>query len=144
MFRDVITKFEDKVDISAISIDSFIDEVILYNTIDEALYDLDEAYMEFYMNNQDIIERTASFKEFIGMNESAESPGTSSWAPDFEKTVYKNIKYKGHILTLEYNHDLQTWFPSIRFRSVVKSLKYIKNEVDEDLRGDRFDKYSKS
>ncbi len=113
-----------------ITIDSFVNHVVKIGSLEDALSQLDDENIQFYSDNERIINKTLKKH---GINEtwnSSEAPGYAGWsgAKDFK---FKNIKYKGEIITLEWDPELSTWQPTIRMRSVIHALKYGKKLVDE-------------
>ena len=114
----------------------FITKVKGYSSIDDALLHLSDEYTEWYLlniNNKILnkelkklkLEETEKTKE----TELTEDDLTLGYAPQ-PKKITKNIKYKGQYITVSYDPDLGTWFPTIRFRSISTALKYIKAHVD--------------
>lgn len=117
MFKTVMT---ESVSEQELSLETFLEEVSCYTCLDEALYYSDNSYFQFYLENEDIISRNLV---------ETEQPGYTGWSPS-NKLAIKTIKYKGHILALEFDPELGTWQPTVRFRSVVNALKYGKTVID--------------
>ena len=103
----------------------FINQVKKYLSIDNALKYLQDEYIEWYLLN---INNKKLQKELKSSNLQEEEL-TTGYAPEPYK-IRKNIKYKGQYITVSYDPELGTWFPTIRFRSIVSALKYIKRTVD--------------
>lgn len=138
MFKDTLLEQEQiiiETKNNNISLDSFLLDVSSYNTLDEALEELDDIYLEFYSNNQNQLDKALKKMNMLeteaGLGEGAESPGELGWSPDADNIRYKTIKYKGELITLVWDPVLRTWFPTIRFRSVVAALKYGKSLVND-------------
>lgn len=120
MFKDII---KDTIIQEEITLDSFLLAVDEYLTFDDALVDLDESYFQFYIDNEDILNKSLKLSEAdltIGMSPT-------------EEVRYKTVKYKGNFITLVYDPDLHSWFPTIRFRSIIPALKYGKSLADSIL-----------
>jgi len=108
-----------------VTLDNFIKNVQNYSTLDDALANMEDDYIEWYllnMNNKKLKQNLKKLKLY-------EDDVTLGYAPE-PKKIKKNIKYKGQFITVEYDPELATWFPMIRFRSIVSALKYIKRTVD--------------
>lgn len=129
MFKDALQNelFQEKQN-HILTIDEFVEAVLEYDTLDLALVNLDESYFQFYVDNQKIVDKTL---RKVGLNESEpdDDKSTLGWSrPD--KIVYKTIKYKGEYITLVFDPELGSWFPTIRFRSIIKAMKYGKELAD--------------
>ncbi len=125
MFRNII---ETHINEEKITISSFLTKIAQYSTLDQALVELPEEYLEFYFNNEKLLQK--SLKKLHLTEASREDPGYLGWAPPEEK-IHKNIKYKGNIITLEWDSELKTWFPQVRFRGITESVKYAKKLVND-------------
>ena len=123
MFRDIIEKGIE-IDEAKITMDSFVISVENMGGLDQALEGLDDDEIQFYSDNQRAIDRVLSKRGLLeaeGLH--PESPGYLGWSrPSKLKT--KNVKYKGNIISLQFDPDLGTWQPTMRFRSVTQALKY--------------------
>ena len=104
----------------------FITAVKSYSNIDDAMSHLSDEFIEFYLLNVNSTKLTKELKK-LNIVESIEH--TLGYAPADDKII-KSIKYRGQFITLEYDRDLGSWFPAIRFRSIITALKYIKAQVD--------------
>ena len=128
MFEDIIQQQETLFN-ESLDIEKFLSKVQGYSTLDEAFSDLSEEYLQFYFENSNVLEKSLINLNLLeaGLN-GPESPSYVGWSPEAEKTeiIYKTVKYKGILLTLEYNPELKTWFPQVRFRSVTKALNHAK------------------
>lgn len=110
---------------------SFINAVKQYKSIDDALLHLSDENVEFYLLNINSKEINNLLKKnkIQGLQETEITLGMAPGS-DKQQNIYKNLKYKGQYITLEYNPELQSWFPTLRFRSIITALKYIKKQVD--------------
>ena len=122
MFIDIIENTKED-----ITIISFIEAISQYNDLDEGLASLDDEYLQFFIENEKTLRKTL---DSIKMNESSEDSQYVGWSMK-DKKVNKIIKYKGHIIDLEYDPEIGSWLARPRFRSVVKALRYGKALVDE-------------
>ncbi len=121
MFKDII---EESIEINEakITVDSFVTSVENMGGLDQALEGLDDDEIQFYADNQRVIDRILTKR---GLTEGLhpESPGYLGWSrPSKLKT--KNIKHKGNIISLQFDPELGTWQPTMRFRSVTSALKF--------------------
>lgn len=133
MFKDTLLQEEQyniEQKLNDISMDSFLLDVTSYSSLDEAFENLSDAHLNFYTDNQDIIEK-ALYNMNFDIVESSEDPGYTGWSPDTDEVKYKTIKYKGNIITLVWEPELRTWFPTVRFRSIVQALKHGKSQIDD-------------
>ncbi len=121
MFKDII---QEKKDI--ITIDSFISAITQYKSLDQALTELPETYINYYVQNQKSIDKAL---KNLDLSESAESPGYAGWSRT-DDIVHKTIKYKGELLILTYDPSIGSWSAIPQFRSVVQALKYGKQLID--------------
>ncbi len=144
--QNQIPQKEDLILAEGVSMQSFINSVKKYNTIDDALIHLSDENIEFYLLNINSRELNNLLKKnkIKSLQETClqetclqESGITLGMAPHLpaspsepKQTIFKNLKYKGQYITLEYNPELQSWFPTLRFRSIITALKYIKKQVD--------------
>ena len=110
-----------------INMKEFINAVRSYSNIDDALGSLDPEYIEYYMININSKKLLKELQKIKLVETDAEK--TLGYAPAEDKII-KTIKYRGQFITLEYDRDLGSWFPAIRFRSIISALKYIKKQVD--------------
>ena len=108
-----------------VTLDDFVTKVKSYNSIDDALKSLSDEYTEFYLLNMN----NKKLKKLLKNKLQEDWEETLGYAPE-PKKIRKNLKYKGQYITVEYDPELQTWFPMLRFRSIVTALKYIKKHVD--------------
>ncbi len=122
MFIDIIENAKED-----ITIISFIEAISQYNDLDEGLASLDDAYLQFFIENEKTLRKTL---DSIRMTESSEDSQYVGWSMK-DKKVNKIIKYKSHIIDLEYDPELGTWLARPRFRSVVKALRYGKALIDD-------------
>ena len=128
-FKDIIEESLKELEESKITVDSFVLSVENMGGLDQALEELDDDELQFYSDNQKQIDRLLQKRglmEVIEVMEAIASPenrGYLGWARPLELKT-KNIKYKGDIISLEFDPDLGTWQPTMRFRSVTKALKY--------------------
>ncbi len=130
MFKDTLLQEEQSIierKKHKITLETFLLDVSNYSTLDDAFEELPEEYAEFYINNSTKLNKAL---KNMHMLESAESPGETGWSPSVDTMKYKTIKYKGSLITLEWNPELRTWLPTIRMRSIVGALKYAKSLVD--------------
>ncbi len=107
----------------SISIDSFLDAAQIYNSIDDALSNLPGKYLQFYLDNERVLN-----KSLHSIFEGTES-GYLGWGTP-EQNVIKKIKYKGEILILEYDNKSHLWDSYVGYRSIVKALKQGKDIID--------------
>lgn len=108
----------------------FIKAINSYSSIDDALTKLSDEYIEWYMlniNSKTLIKKLKKLN-IQGITEEEITLGFGT----ADKKITKSIKYKGQFITVEYDRDLGSWFPAIRFRSIISALKYIKKQVDYD------------
>ncbi len=132
-------KFKDYCKLQNISIaegvteKDFITAVKSYSSIDDAMLGLDDKFIEWYLLNVNSKSLNRALRKLkINLHETSnilEDDITLGYAPSNDK-ITKNIKYKGQYITLEYDRELGSWFPAIRFRSIITALKYIKSQVD--------------
>ena len=113
-----------------ITLDSFIDIIYTYGTLDQAILDLDDDMLQFYSDNFKVIDKLLIKHKLVEDYASPETPGYLGWARAKDDKI-KNIKYKGNIISLQWDTELATWQPTVRFRSVTESLKYGKMLVDQ-------------
>ena len=113
--------------IEKITMDIFLDKVSKFSSLDQALVELDQAYLEFYMNNQKKADK--SLKSLNIHEATAETPGYAGFAAP-QATIYKKIKYRGEIMVLKYDDELRLWIPLPAFRSIVQAMSYSKNLID--------------
>lgn len=109
----------------------FIKAVSKYKDIDTALENLSDEYVEFFMLNINNKKFMNKLKKNIKLNEYAidtDNKTTTKWSPDEPKV--RKIRYKGEFITLQYDSELG-WLPTVRFRSVVNALRYIKKIADD-------------
>jgi len=106
--------------------DDFIQKIKSYSTIDDALLGLPDEYIEYYMINMNSLNKELKKLKKLNLQEEEKTLG---YAPA-PKKIIKQIKYKGQYITVEYDPELQSWFPAIRFRSIMTALKYIKKQVN--------------
>ncbi len=121
MFRDIID-----VDIEInekITIDSFVSDIEDLGSLDVVLDSLDDESLQFYSDNEKQIDKLLKRRNLSENWNSPEDSGYAGWSPSDKRKV-KTIKYKGDIISLEWDPELATWQPSVRFRSVTKALKY--------------------
>ncbi len=97
-----------------ITIISFLDAIKDYNTLEEFLSTHDE-YIQFYSDNERDLNITL---KKLNITEAEETLG---WSGGGDKI--KTIRYKGEFINLEYNHNLNSWLPTVRYRSVINALK---------------------
>ena len=112
----------------------FINAINSYTSIDDALLRLDDEYIEWYMMNMNSkkVKNLLKRLNISGLHEDTQNTQTTlGYAPSADR-ITKSIKYKGQFITVEYDRELGSWFPAIRFRSIISALKYIKAEVDFD------------
>lgn len=125
MFKNIIQK---SVEITDITLDEFLLTISEYESFDQALSELDESYLQFYIDNQNILDKSIYNQSLF----ESEETNYSGWsAPEGQR--FKTIKYKGEYITLEYEPELESWFPSVRFRSIVSAMKYGKALADSIL-----------
>ena len=110
-----------------ITLDSFLEKVSKFPSLDKALTELDSKYLEFYMNNQKQADK--SLKKLNIHENTAETPGYSGFAAP-QATIYKKIKYRGEIMVIKYDNELRLWIPLPAFRSIVQAMAYSKNLID--------------
>lgn len=115
-----------------VSEQSFLQAINSYSSIEDAMVNLKDEFIEWYLLNLNSKSLKHKLKKLHidGISE-AEIERTLGFAPAADKVV-KNIKYKGQFITIEYDRDLGSWFPAIRFRSIISAMKYIKGQVDYD------------
>ncbi len=127
MFKDIIEESLKELEESKITVDSFVQSVENMGGLDQALEGLDDDELQFYSDNQRGLDRILQKRGLMEMEEafitSPEARGYVGWSRPLELKV-KSINYKGDIISLEFDPDLGTWQPSMRFRSVTKALKY--------------------
>ena len=124
----------------SISEKDFLNGINSYTSINAALANLPEEYTEYYLLNINSKSLNKQLKDLHiqGIHETNESIlGTADRTLGFAPTkdrIIKNIKYKGQYITVEYDRELGSWFPAIRFRSIISALKFIKDQVDYDTK----------
>ena len=123
-------KYDSVVLAENVSEKDFIKSVTSYSSIDDALMHLEDEYIEWYMLHINSPSLNNALKK-LNIQGLQETDITLGYAPA-EDRIIKNIKYKGQFITVEYDRELGSWFPAIRFRSIISALKYIKSEVDYD------------
>jgi hypothetical protein len=121
MFIDILNEDIKKKDI--ITIDSFVSNVDKIGNLDDALDLLNDEHLQFYSDNERQINKVLRKRNLLEDWGSPEGPGYTGWARSPEKKI-KTIKYKGEIISLEWDPELATWMPVIRFRSVTQALKF--------------------
>lgn len=117
-----------------VTLSKFIKNVSSYSSLDDALAHLDDEYTEWYLLNINSKKLNSELKK-INLVENLHNlynldDNKTLGFSTKEKPLIKQIKYKGQYITVEYNRELGSWFPAIRFRSITTALKYIKNQVD--------------
>ena len=118
-FRDKIKEEELK----TLSIDIFLENIGKFGSLDEALENLNERYLQFYSSNIKLLEKAI---DSLFIQESFYTPersGDTSWSKGEERKV-KTIKYKGDLIHLIWEPDTGTWVAEVGFRSVISALKY--------------------
>jgi len=112
-----------------ISTDSFLIKVGEYSTFEDALVNLPDEYLEFYLKNEKKLKRPLS--RIINMDEnwSAEGPGDVAQSKDSTKKV-KTIKYRGQLFHLVWDPEIGSWSVIPGFRSITQALRYGKELVD--------------
>ena len=108
-----------------ITIEGFIAEVSAYSSLEYALSELPEVFMEFYLDNESILDRSLTKRNLL---EGAESPGYVGWSGT--EDIIKVIKYKGHLINLHWKKEEHTWEVLPAFRNVVSALRYGKEMID--------------
>jgi hypothetical protein len=121
------TKLHDVKLAENVNMNDFVKKVSSFSNIDDAMLSLPDEYVEWYLLNINNKKLHKLLKK-LNINE---DDLTLGYAPSRTRII-KNIRYKGQYITIEYDPELSNWFPSIRFRSIVSALKYIKKEVDYD------------
>ena len=120
MFRDILEKEEELDDAK------FIRKVSNFSSLDLALVELEDEYIEYYARNEKRLDR--SLKR-LHLKEGTEDPGYLGMSrPD--ETIRKKIKFKGEILILEWDNNNRVWIPLIAKRTIVGALKYAKTLVE--------------
>ncbi len=99
-----------------------------YHSLDLALEELSDDYIQYYFDNQRLVDKALRSQGLIEAA-GAEDPGYLGWQPSKTKKT-KKIKYKGEIIQLEYNPENGTWVPNVAFRSVTNALKFGKLLAD--------------
>jgi len=128
MFKDIIQQ-EEQLFNESITLEIFLDSVSSYSTLDEAFVHLPDTFIQFYLENENLLNKSLISLQLLEAGaRGPESPSYTGWSPDAQNDdiVYKTIKYKGILLTLEYNPELKSWFPQVRFRSITKALRHAK------------------
>ena len=115
-----------------ITIDSFIETVASYGSLDDAVLELDDDMLQFYSNNLRVLDKLLKKRDLMESIQygSPGEQGYHGWSRSGEDKT-KTIKYRGHLISLAWDAELGTWQPTVRFRSVSESLKYGKKLVDE-------------
>jgi hypothetical protein len=125
---------ESKSIMESMTIDKFVDVIAKYGSLDSAILELDDDMLQYYSDNLSLINRILKKRHLVESQshgyQSAEDPGYTGWSRS-ELSKTKNVKYRGHIISLAWNPDLGTWQPTIRFRNVSEALKYGKQLVQD-------------
>ena len=115
--------FRDKIKNQELTIDTFLENIDKFKSLDDALENLSEKYLQFYSSNTRVLDKaiTSLFLEDDFYN--SERAGDTAWAKTEERKV-KTIKYKGDLIHLIWAPDTGTWSAEVGFRSVIAALKY--------------------
>ena len=122
-FTDII---QEKKENKKLTVDSFIQDVSKYNSLDLALLELDSIYAEFYSDNEKILKKPLSKLNLYESSETSNYLGVSY----AQKTIRKKIKYKGEIILIEYDAENNVWIPWVATRSIVQAIKMGKAQID--------------
>ena len=111
--------------------ETFIQDVSLYRSLDEALTELGEEYASFYLQNEKRILTSLNMLNIPkSITESAET-GDVQWGGNKDEVIIKKIKYKGEIIILMFDPKMAAWVTIPAFRNVVNALKYGRSLIDE-------------
>ena len=113
-----------------ITIKDFIKSVNSYSSLDDALENLSDDYIEFYlknMNNKALNKELKKRKliEFYDLEQNDLNVGMSP-----KPETVKKIHYKGNYIVLSFD-PVKGWVPGVSFRSISKATKFIKKIYDE-------------
>ena len=114
---------------SQISLNQFIQAVNSYSNIDNALENLPDEYIEFYLNNMNNKSLNKKLKQ-MNLIEEYEEYDTRTTAVSPEINRFKKIHYKGEYIILKYD-PRWGWVPAMSFRSITKATQYIRKLANE-------------
>ena len=124
MFKETFHEIIEKQN-KNITINSFIEKIKKYQSLEQALIELPQEYLEFYVNNEKEISKAVK-----RLFESQETQGYLGYAPP-QETKTKVIKYKGQLIHLKWDDDSKNWVPMVAFRNILSAVRYGKKLVDE-------------
>ncbi len=113
-----------------IKMSDFIKSVNSHSSLDDALENLPDEYIEFYlknMNSKKLKSELQKLKLTEDEDYEIKQQQTLKTSPDSDK--YKKIHYKGEFIILRYD-ERWGWVPQMAFRSITQASKFIKNIVD--------------
>jgi len=114
---------------SQISLNQFIQAVNSYSNIDNALENLPDEYIEFYLNNMNNKSLNKKLKQ-MNLIEDFEVYDTRTTTVAPETNRFKKIHYKGEYIILKYD-TRWGWVPAMSFRSITKATQYIRKLANE-------------
>jgi uncharacterized protein YihD (DUF1040 family) len=116
---------------SKVTLKQFLQAVNSYSNLDDALENLPEEYIEFYlnnMNNKDLNKNLKKLKLIEAEDFEVYDTRTTTVSPQIDK--FKKIHYKGEYIILKYD-PRWGWIPAMTFRSITQATKYIKKLADD-------------
>jgi hypothetical protein len=121
-FKSILTE-------GKISIKDFIIAVNSYTNLDQALEELPDEYVEFYLKNINNKQLNKELKK-LKLVEDYEVYDKRTTTDDPTNNRFKKINYKGEYIILTWDQRYG-WIPQVSFRSIAKATKYIKKLADE-------------
>jgi hypothetical protein len=112
-----------------ITMDSFVLDVKALGGIENAILVLDDDHLQFYSDNERAIDKLLRKYHLDESYNNIDDIDYLGWSKTSE-LKFKTIKYKGYLITLEWDPELATWQPTVRMRSVTNALRYGKELVD--------------
>ncbi len=133
-FKNYINRMETLIENITINekikMSDFIKAVNSHSSLDDALENLPDEYIEFYlknMNSKKLKSELQKLKLTEDKDYEIKQQQTLKTSPDSDK--YKKIHYKGEFIILRYD-ERWGWVPQMAFRSITQASKFIKNIVD--------------
>jgi uncharacterized protein YihD (DUF1040 family) len=115
---------------SKVTLNQFLQAVNSYSSLDDALENLPDDYIEFYLNNMNNKQLNKNLKKLKLIEADFEIYNTQTLGTSPQSGKYKKINYKGEYIILKYD-DRYGWIPAMSFRSISQATKYIKKLADE-------------
>jgi uncharacterized protein YihD (DUF1040 family) len=112
-----------------INLKQFIQAVNSYSNLDDALENLPEEYIEFYLNNMNNKDLNKNLKR-LKLQEEFEPYQDQTLGTSPSSTKFKKIHYRGEYIILKYD-SRWGWIPAMSFRSITQATKYIRKLADE-------------